>query len=439
MGCQLLGGHVASLAAALWYADASPMNPMPAVERISSVLLRYAGPVGLQHDPAEFVALIAGLMRDITGGDRASIWLRDEASLYTRVAHGAGEIRVPLASGLVGACVASGEPVLVNDARNDPRFDASVDRSTGYVTRSLLTVPMRTSSGEVIGACQILNKPGGFQEEDIGLALFAASYSATAFETQGLRRQAESARRLARDLEIARAVQQRLLPANPPDFPGLEAAGACHPALDVGGDFYNFIRRPDGRFAIVMGDIAGKGVAASLLMASLHASLNALLTRDKLPLATLVAALNAHFREHAEPPHYSTLFLAEFDPDDGLLRYVNAGHLAPLLASAGAPLAALDGGGPPVGLLPRMVYRETAVEFPPGATLFAFTDGLPESIDTAGEEWGDERLAASLRENAPLGPRKVVEAMLAEAHSFAAGAPQHDDMTALAVRRADQS
>src|SRR5262245_35532998 len=188
----------------------APSDENKDAARVSEVIFDYAGRIGQERDPERLLELTAGLARDLVSADRCSIWLSDPVSgeLSTQVAHGVGKIRIPSGHGLVGTCVRTGEAVLVNDAAADPRFSAAIDKDSGYHTESILTVPLRTSRGEVIGACQVLNKPGGFEPRDVGLLWLAASYSATAIETQRVQQEVEEARKLQSELEIAREVQR---------------------------------------------------------------------------------------------------------------------------------------------------------------------------------------------------------------------------------------
>src|SRR5580658_270183 len=237
------------------------------------------------------------MARDLVGADRCSIWLIDsEASqLWTKVAHGVEELRVPLGYGVVGACIAEKRAIVVNDISTDIHFRGKIDQETGYVTRSLLALPLTVADGNVIGALQVLNKPGGFDDRDVNLLGLAAAYSASAIETQQLREQAEAARMLQREVEIARGVQERLLPQRLPDLPGWDWAAQCRPAKAVGGDYFDFIPLRDGSLLFTLGDVSGKGIAAAVLMAGIQASIRSQALRAPESLAALVGDFNQAF------------------------------------------------------------------------------------------------------------------------------------------------
>ena len=244
-------------------------------ERVISLIFDYAARMAAEADPDKLLRLNADMARDLVRADRCSIWSWDKSSgeLWAKAAHGLPEIRIGADHGLVGACVAANQTIVVNDASEDSRFDRDVDRSSGYVTQSVLTLPLRSPANDILGALQVLNKPGGFEESDVKLLGLAASFSGSALVAQKLRQEAEAARLFFRELEIAREVQRRLFPSHPPDIPGLDISAYCRPAHVVGGDYYDFLYRPDSELWLTVGDVSGKGISAAVLMASLQASL----------------------------------------------------------------------------------------------------------------------------------------------------------------------
>ena len=414
------------------------MNPDPKdAARVSEVIFDYAGRIGQERDPERLLELTAGLARDLVSADRCSIWLSDPISgeLSTRVAHGVGKIRIPSGQGLVGACLRTGEAVLVNDTATDPRFSAAIDKGSGYRTESVLTVPLRTSRGEVIGACQVLNKPGGFGPRDVDLLWLAASYSATAIETQRAQQEVERARKLQSELEIAREVQRHLFPKDPAQADGLDFAVNCLPAQAVGGDYYNYWQGSHGGFHFALGDVSGKGIAAALLMASIQATLNGLAARGNLPLEHMMGELSRLVLEGSLPDRYTTLILGTYDPASHRLGAVNAGHVPPVLIRGGQVIR-LEAGGCPAGLLPNSQYDSNNVTIEPGDLLVCVSDGISEAMNSEDDQWGEDAIIeiaidAAARAEAS---EAVAERLVQGAQAFAAGAPQHDDMTVMVLR-----
>jgi phosphoserine phosphatase RsbU/P len=406
-------------------------RPRYDAERITEVIFRYASRIGAEQDTDKLLQLNADMARDLSGADRCSLWLRDEKQkeLWTKVAHGTKEIRIPEGTGLVGACVHSGEPLVVNDVHSDPRFFQKVDSSSGYVTNSVLVIPLRGAIGAVIGALQVLNKPDGFSAADLEILGLAASYAASAVETQQLQRQAEAARLLYRELEIARGVQQKLLPQTFPPVPGIQYAGVCRAAKFVGGDYYDFGHLEDNSFALTLGDVSGKGVAAAVLMASIHASLRAQLLSPSTTLARRLSNLNAAIYASTPPDKYSTLFCAVIDPSRREMTYVNAGQVKPMLIRRGQVLH-LEESGVPIGLLPAIQYEQASVQLEPGDLIICVSDGISEAENATGEFWeesGVEAVAAACT------GVDVVSRLVQGADHFAAGHEQSDDMTVIAV------
>jgi sigma-B regulation protein RsbU (phosphoserine phosphatase) len=236
-------------------------------------------------------------------------------------------------------------------------------------------------------------------------------------------------------------VQERLFPQSYPPVQGLELAGACRPALAVGGDYYDFVPLPGGRLGIAIGDISGKGIPAALLMATLRAFLRGQTVRGQGDLAGLIADLSGLVYESSAPNRYATFFYAEYDPASRRLVYVNAGHNPPMLLRGGAhgeaSVERLDAGGPVIGLLPECLYTQADVQLQAGDLLVAFTDGVSEAMNGAREEWGEERLLPVLQDVRGERLTAVIERVMAAADAYVAGAPQHDDMTLVVVRCSD--
>ena len=245
----------------------------------------------------------------------------------------------------------------------------------------------------------------------------------------------EVARRekISREIEIAREVQETLFPRQAPKVAGVEVAGMCRPASGVGGDYFDYFGLPDGSLALALGDVAGKGIPAALLMASLQASLRGQALRGASDLAALVGDMNRLLCDASPDNRYATFFVARWDPKLRTLDWVNAGHNPPVVLSADRETR-LERTGSVVGLLPEAKYASRRMTLSPGDTLVTYSDGISEAWNHAEEEWGEKRLVASIRaasgETAPV----VVERVLRDADAFTGGAPQHDDMTVVVLK-----
>jgi sigma-B regulation protein RsbU (phosphoserine phosphatase) len=241
------------------------------------------------------------------------------------------------------------------------------------------------------------------------------------------------------ELDIAREVQERLFPQELPKVEGLDYFGACRPALGVGGDYYDFLELPDGKFGIAIGDVSGKGIGASLMMASLQASLRGQAIHSGNDLAGLMTHVNTLVYEASTTNRYATFFYAQYDPKTRKLDYVNAGHNPPFLLrpnGEGVEVIKLETGGPVVGMLPSMLarYEQGEETLTPGDLLVGFTDGISEAMNPNEEEWGEDALLEELKRMAADPASVILHSIVASADAFASGAKQHDDMTMIVVR-----
>ena len=253
---------------------------------------------------------------------------------------------------------------------------------------------------------------------------------------RSLANEAAQRERMNREVEIAREVQQRLFPQTLPDIAGVSLAGMCRPALEVGGDYYDLIELEGGLLGFAVGDVSGKGISASLIMASLRASLRGLVLGDPGDLATMMEKVNRLVYEASSSNRYATFFFAVYDPRSCELRYVNAGHNAPLLVKGGTgQVQRLEASGPVVGLLPEVSYEAGAIVLEEADLLIAYTDGISEAMTVEDEEWGEERMLAAACADPERSAAEVLRCVFHAADEFTAGAEQHDDMTLLLLKR----
>jgi sigma-B regulation protein RsbU (phosphoserine phosphatase) len=406
-------------------------------DRISRVIFEYAAKIGAAQDLDALLVLNAGMARDLVGADRCSIWLVDteNSRLWTKVAHGVAELNIPIGQGLVGACVARNEVMLVNDTSRDERFLRSVDNESGYVTTSVLTLPLHGMNGEPMGALQVLNKPGGFSPEDVDLLGLCSAYSASALETQRLRKEAEGAQLLLQELEIARDVQRQLLPQAQLPIPGLEYAGYCRSAEFVGGDYYDFLHMPDGGLFFTLGDVSGKGIAAAVLMASIQASLRSQMVRPPVSVAALIGDFNKAVYSFSTADKYSTLFCGLLDVRSRKLTYVNAGQVRPMLLRSGdGRVERLDTAGFPLGMLDASEYDQGEVLLQPGDALLCVSDGISEATNAKDEMWAESEVVKIVRTCRGLTAQQMIDLLVEATDRFAGKAKQADDMTVVAIR-----
>jgi sigma-B regulation protein RsbU (phosphoserine phosphatase) len=233
----------------------------------------------------------------------------------------------------------------------------------------------------------------------------------------------------AREMEIAKAVPSRLFPQHSPAAAGLDLAGRCQPALEVGGDYYDWVELSGGELAIVIGDISGKGVPAALLMASLQASSRAIALAGVPDLAVLMRKLNLLMYDASPTNRFETSFCCVYNPLSGRLLYSSAGHNPALLIRANShePIW-LRTAGPALGLRRKSTFEQVEFIMAGGDRLVLYTGGVTEARNPEGDEFGEERLLGTLRSLGNYCATQMVDAVLKAVHQFADGTFQHDDI-----------
>jgi len=234
------------------------------------------------------------------------------------------------------------------------------------------------------------------------------------------------------DLAMAREVHQRAFPTTEPRIAGLDYSSDWRPAGGLTGDYLDYFELPEGNLGLAIGDVAGKGLAAALLTSSLHSLARALHHYQYGSLSDLAAAIDDLFYEVCPDSSYATMFVARYDPGRHFLHFVNAGHEPPVVlrkTAAGYRPVILERTGPVIGMLRKSRFHENVVSLAPGDLVLAFTDGLCETTNSRGEEWGFGRLLAAVEASSYRKAHDIVGRVFEAAESFAGSSPQHDDMT----------
>jgi sigma-B regulation protein RsbU (phosphoserine phosphatase) len=259
----------------------------------------------------------------------------------------------------------------------------------------------------------------------------------TLIEEQGKRQKLEN------ELSIAHEVQQQLFPHSLPNMPGIEIEAICRPARVVSGDYYDFIRISPTRLAIALADISGKGISAALLMANVQAALRSDVLRyrngqpgsnhQQIDTAEIVSHLNHHLFRNTTDERYATFFFGVYDSETRQLFYTNAGHLPPVYL-CGSHIRRLETGGMVVGLFNDVPFQQGAIEIEHGGILVAYSDGLIETENAYGEEFGTERLIGVASRNRDTSSHGIAEAMMNSAEEWSGSPEQADDMTVVVIR-----
>jgi serine phosphatase RsbU (regulator of sigma subunit) len=382
---------------------------------------------------------IVALVFEAVPADRCLLMMRDVHSEEMKVAVArlrdrvgeVGEIRV--SRNVMDEVVIRGKSVLTSDAQHDPRFASGTVVLQGV--RSVLAVPLGVS--EKVFGIIYADSPiaeGRFTEDHLKVLTTLASVAAIRVENARLVEARFQQERLERELQLAMEIQQRFQPTAPPVVPGYEFQGISFPCYEIGGDYYDFIKRDDGRLVIALGDVSGKGTAAALLMSSLHASIHAQ-TGSHDTLVETISAVNRYLAENIPSNRFVTLFYAELDPESGALSFLNAGHNPPLIVHAAGTVEQLASGGLPLGIKANADYREGRTTLQPGDVLVIYSDGVTEAASPSGEEFGPTRLYEVVSRNvesSAAGIRDRIESALTK---FSQGTQAADDITLVIAKR----
>jgi phosphoserine phosphatase RsbU/P len=382
---------------------------------------------------------IVSLVFEAVPADRCLLMMRDGEADEMRVAVArlrdrvgeVGEIRV--SRNVMDEVVKRGNSVLTSDAQHDPRFASGTMVLQGV--RSVLAVPLGVSE-QVFGIIYA-DSPiaeGKFNEDHLKLLTTLASVAAIRVENAKLVESRLQQERLERELQLASEIQQRFQPAAPPQVPGYELQGISFPCYEIGGDYYDFIQREDGRLVIALGDVSGKGTAAALLMSSLHAAIHAQ-TGSHETLVETISAVNRYLADNIPPNRFVTLFFAELDPESGALSFLNAGHNPPLIVHAAGTVEQLASGGLPLGIKADADYREGRTHLQVGDVLVIYSDGVTEATSPTGEEFGPTRLYEVVSRNVDASAAGIRDRIESALTKFSQGTQAADDITLVIVKR----
>jgi phosphoserine phosphatase RsbU/P len=299
-----------------------------------------------------------------------------------------------------------------------------------------MAVPL-SGADRARGFLAVAERPSGaaFSEEDRDFAQTLGRQALAALETVRLHRIRLENERRDREMQIAREIQQSLFPSGHPDVPGFELAAESHPCQEVGGDHYDLIPLPEGRLALAVADVSGKGTPASILMASVHASLRAL--AGTAAPDVLMTRLNRFLLESTQENRYVTLFYGELDPASRRLAYVNAGHVPPYCLRGGTRRR-LEAGGPVLGLLEEASYTVGEEPLGHGEVLAVVTDGVSEAASPDDVELGDERVFAALEESAKAPASDILRSLVETVHAWTGPRGCSDDLTAMVLKASER-
>ena len=382
------------------------------------------------------------LFRIFAQADEGFIMLRDQeknklvvkATKTRRKTEGDDQVHVSMT--IVRKTLDSSEGILSANALEDSRFKASESLSSLRI-RSMICAPMLSKELGPLGVIQITTHDVGAQlrHEDLDLLISVAMQVGLAVENAYLHHQTSLQRDLERDLEFATQVQLGFLPKSRPKLPGYAFSDYYEPAQRVGGDYFDYIQLPDGRMAVALADVAGKGVPAALLMARLYSSVRYhLLSHAEVNSA--MAGLNAEISVSGLGHRFITCVLMVIDPARNQLTLVNAGHLPPLRRNTAGLVEAIGANesGLPLGILPNQTFQQTVFDLAPDESWLVFTDGVTEAMRMPQEIYGNKRLMKFL-ETGPAKIDNLIKAVVDDVEAYVEGQAQSDDICMVGFQR----
>jgi serine phosphatase RsbU (regulator of sigma subunit) len=409
--------------------DARDVFQLPVVRALIRAGRELAGAQPLE----ELFELILALSIEAVNAERGVLMTLESSGLVPRAVHGDG---FRISTTVRDRVLEKKESLLVQDVDQEEALQNQMSIA-GQQIHSLMAVPLQTQD-EVIGLVYVDSRRfvREFTADDLNLLTVLSNVAAIRIDHERHLRLQQQEQRRTRDLQQAAEIQRSLLPTGAPAVDGLDVAGYNAPCRTVGGDYYDFIPYPDGRLGLVLGDVAGKGMSAALLMSSLQAYVQ-LLTELPLDLATMTSRLDRSIASRCPSNRFITFFVALVDPTTGKTDYCNAGHNPALVLRASGEVEELGSLGTALAMLPQFGYQSREIELAPGDLLAVYSDGVTEATGAADPdaEFGVERLADVLRAKRLESSATIVSAVNRALDEWTSSAPAEDDVTLVVARR----
>jgi serine phosphatase RsbU (regulator of sigma subunit) len=405
-------------------------NIWPALNQAASTLIT--------HYPIdELLEVVMNIVFQAVPAERGALLLRNPEkpeNLDSRVVRNTlVNQQLQISRTIINEVAGKQRAVLTLDAQTDDRFGTAQSIQMQGI-RSIICVPL-WNNREVIGLIYIDNLIARrtFTQSDLRLVALIANMAAVKIENELLIQQKLEMKRLEEQLSVASQIQRRFLPQFNPEFADYQIYGLNRSCYEIGGDYYDFILKTNGRTGIVIADVSGKGVGAALLMASFQASLRALIDVEPDP-AALVGRLNKVMISNSPTNKYITVFYGELDPVTHTFEYVNAGHNPPIHLSRESSTE-LSACGPVVGIVPVVQYQKRVLQLEPGDLIVLYTDGITECMNPAGEEFGENGVMDFLLKNRDAKLEELAQSLEDFIREFTNAAPPIDDSTLIFLRR----
>jgi len=418
----------------------APGHPAPVESRTLAVLTR-AGMELISYRPLdEVLDVIMDLVFEALPAERGFLMLLEgeKKDLVSKVVRDLKKNyggKISLSRTIARMVIDQRQSVLTSDAQSDERFRMKESVVLQGI-HSAMCVPLWNNQ-KVIGLiyADTVNAATSFNPDDLRLLTLLANIAAVKIENARLFEDTLAKQRMEKEMQQASEIQKKLLPVGTPDFKGYDVTGFNDPCREVGGDYFDFIEKGPGKMGFAIGDVSGKGMGAALLMATVRAAFRAHL-EVPYTLPGIIGSLNATILQSANSNNFVSFFYGEVEGPTGALKYVNAGHNAPILVKAETgEVERLLPCGLILGVFPGAKHDERETSLGPGDILVAFSDGITETQNEKGDEFGEERLIEILTANRHESPA-VLQQMVGESRKVFSGAePQYDDVTMIIIKR----
>ena len=396
-----------------------------------SALVRAGNELSGHRPLPELFRFILDLAIGAVKADRGVLLTIEDGELVVRANKGEG---FRISSTVRDRVLTSGASVLVRDTSIDDAFRERKSIVEQNI-RTLMAVPLQTRD-QIIGVIYV-DSPSllrEFTRDDLNLLTVMANVAAIRIEQSRFAEMEQARKLLARDLEQAAEIQRQFLPGTAPPVTGLDLAGHNAPCRTVGGDYYDFFPYENGRVAMVLGDVSGKGMPASLLMMGLQARVE-VLAEEPRDLAQVMTKLNRITAANCPSNRFITLFFCILDGETGELTYCNAGHNPPVIVRADGSAELLPGGGPVIGIIASIEYTALKAQLNHGDTLVIYSDGVTEAASPEDEEFETDRLGTAVAAVREQSAEKILAEINRAVAEFTVSAPQGDDITVIVAKR----
>ncbi|CAN5422385.1 SpoIIE family protein phosphatase [soil metagenome] len=393
-------------------------------------------------DLNELLDRILGIIQSVVRPDRTYLLMINAETgelqpTVVKVRQGENPNEVKISSSIVNRCLKDGVSMLVSDATMDERFNSSESIISNAI-RTAMVAPL-IFKNESIGVIYVdtQSRSAPFTDDELEMLTSIANQAAVAITNARLQTQILEQHKIAREMEIARSIQMNLLPKTYPDLPGYQLSAMSLPAKQVGGDYYDFLKMPDGRLALAVADVSGKGVPAAILTATTRSYLQSETQHKDSTLAQTVGRMNRMVHRDVSNDMYVTMVMVLLEAHEGAIEYVNAGHAHPILMAPNGEIEYLKTGGLFLGIDEGTHYASDKAVIAPGGLLVLYTDGVTDLLNAEGKQFGYERFISLIADKRHLSAEEIRNAVYQTCVKFRGNVDQFDDFTLLVLKRLD--